>query len=198
MSKTPEQSKEVALERRRKAWALRQRFYTYEEIGKELKVTPQAVQRMLARMHAGYQRRHLEDIDRIKTEQIAEHEHLAHEAFQAWERSKAAGKAVKRKTKSLGGNESPRIDLGVMEETKDIKDQYGDPRYLDMAMKAKQAIRKIVGLDAPIKIDNRFNDFKDLSDEELQRRVVEALCQSEGEDQQESAPAVDGDIGTQE
>lgn len=173
-------SKAVSLERDRKIWELRQRFYTYEAIGLELGISKKSVCVRLSRLTKRYRDRHLDDVDRIKTEQIAEHEHLAHEAYQAWERSK---------------NELKKFNDADLDHDQHVN---GDPRYLDMVMKAKQAIRKIVGLDAPIKIDNKYAEFKNLSDEELQRRVVEALCGSDEGSGEIETRIFDGDTGSKE
>lgn len=167
MAKVP---KQVMIQRRKEVWDLRQKFWTYEAIAEKMGISRQAVSQLLKRITDKYYRDHLEDVERIKTEQVAEHEMIAQEAFQAWERSKKASLMIRKRTPFSGG---AALDTG--EQVNEQRDNDGDPRYLTIIMVAKEAIRKIVGANAPLKIDARFDELSKLSDDELRKRALEAL-----------------------
>ncbi len=173
--------KSVMLERRRMIWDMRQKFMTHEAIGQQLGISQQAVSKVLRLMTKKYAERHMEDIDRIKAEQVAELEHVAYEAYQAWDRSKEASKMVRKKS----------LLSGASEQVLESRDNDGDPRYLQIAMKAKEDIRKIVGADAPLKVDARYSGLDDLSDDELRKRALEALNEGieKDSDGNDSAPS---------
>lgn len=108
---------------------MRQRGATYERIAKEVGITFGGVSKILERLHKRYVKNNLDQVERIRTEQICELSHIADEAFQAWERSK----------KKLEHN--PDLD--------------GDSKYLTVYLKAKEDLRKITGADAPAKTENK-------------------------------------------
>lgn len=140
--------KALVVERRRKIWQLRMKGWTYEAIAKKLGISDSAVSKALNVITKRYSERHMEDVDRIKAEQVASLEQVASEAYRAWLRSK-----------------------------KKKQDEYGDPRYLVIFMKAKEDIRKIVGADAPKKVDVKYADLSNLSDDELIKQAEQALIQ---------------------
>ena len=163
--------KQILLARRMKAWELRLRGYTYERIAKELGISSAAVCKIMQRLTKKYAERHTADIDRVKADQVAAHEEVAFEAFQAWERSKEAAKIFREK-KAVDSNGQ---SFGVSERTMESRNQDGDPQYLQVYMKAKENIRKIIGADAPIKSDVRYSELDSLSDDELRKEAAAAL-----------------------
>lgn len=138
--------KALSLERRKKAWDLRVKNYTYDEIAKELGISETAVAKILNKVTKKYFDDHLADVEKVKSEQIAQHEHIAKEAYRAWERSKEVAKTIRKENSTANGQA-----LGLGKQTVEARDQDGDPRYLAEYMKAKDHIRKIIGADAPIK-----------------------------------------------
>jgi predicted transcriptional regulator len=153
--------KEVTTEREKLVWSLRQQMWTQLRISKELKISQPAVNKILKRMTERFSAELMDDIIKVKIEQVAQHEFIADEYFQAWEKSK---KRHKRDCSRSGGIENS------FDETEE-SDQYGDPRYLAGAMKAKEEIRKILGADAPTKIDVALPDVNDARQQLLERLI---------------------------
>ncbi len=143
-------SKEAKLELKQKAWEMHKQFKSSDEIAKALDMKPGAVRQMLSRLNKDFRKRFEDDIDEIKFEQIAKLEHIAREAFDAWERSKEVSKTIRQK-KMVG---DPAKISGITEQTNEARDQDGDPRYLKTAMEAMADIRKIIGADSPAKIQH--------------------------------------------
>jgi hypothetical protein len=143
------QPKSLALEQKRKAWELHMQYKTHQEIADALKMNLPAVHKMLGRMNRAFKDSLAADIEKEKLDQIARHRNIAREAHEAWERSKQNSKAVRQKKGTVNGQPHP-----VIEQIIDAREQYGDPRYLEVEMKSLEAIRKITGADSPIKIQH--------------------------------------------
>lgn len=140
-------NKEIRLQREKTAWELRQKMWSQDKIAEELGITQSGVAKLLKRLTLRYAESFSEDIETVKAEQVAQLENIAFEAMQAWERSKEAANVVRVKRPLQGTS-------GEGEQTKEARDQDGDPRYLATAMKAKEDIRKILGADAPTKLQH--------------------------------------------
>lgn len=115
----------LTLEREKRVWEMRQHGVTYEHIANEIGISFYGVDKILQRLHKRYYDSIMNDIAKIKMEQIAALNHVADEAFRAWEHSK------------LNHSSS------------------GDPRFLVVFMKALEGIRKITDADAPIKSEHK-------------------------------------------
>ena len=140
--------KEIRLQREADVWNLRRKGWTQERIAAELNITQGAVSKALKRVSAQVRADLMADVELVQTEQIAQLQHVAEEAFEAWERSKDSSKSLSKTTKP------GRIGRGAHEETTmRVDDQYGDPRYLQTAMKALDDIRKITGANAPYELN---------------------------------------------
>ena len=135
--------KALILEREKKVWALRVRGGTYESIAEELGITFGAVHKILDRMHKRYIARNMDSVDKCRQEQIAELGNIAKESYDAWVRSKGQKIVIKKRARSKDGKMLPG------EAVEERYQQEGDPRYLQVYMKAKEDLRKIVGADAP-------------------------------------------------
>lgn len=141
--------KEIRLQREADVWNLRRKGWTQERIAAELKITQGAVSKALKRVSTQVRADLMADVERVQTEQVAQLQHIAEEAFEAWERSKAAAKSLTKHTTPA------RHPTGQAREstTMNLVDQHGDPRYLQTAMKALDDIRKITGANAPDEIN---------------------------------------------
>jgi hypothetical protein len=114
-------------------------------------VTQQAVSKMLLRV----EERMLKEMSaRVKTKKVRHDAALMkiyHDAIAAWEESKKPQKSLTTKQGPAGDNGEP----GKVRESQSVlRDQDGDPRYLDQAMRALADIRKIWGLDEPAQTKN--------------------------------------------
>lgn len=151
---------QVTRNREKEAWELRQRFWTEQRIADHLGIERSTVSKMLDRV----ERRLAEELAQaalpIKSRQTAQLEHIASEAYEAWERSKEPAeleRVVTAETSVVGGalgDDGPvEVTLPAVETrtTNESKGQTGDPAHLNTAMKALADIREIWGLDAPKK-----------------------------------------------
>lgn len=84
-----------------------------------------------------------DDIRGTKVRQTESLRVIFAEAMAAWEKSKAP--AVEIRQRNAGG---------VRETLKVTRGQCGDPRFLDMAMRALGQIREIWGANAPIQVEH--------------------------------------------
>lgn len=107
------------------------------EIAKKLNMTQQAVSLILKRVTSRYAKEFLEDVAHTKNEHVIQLEEVASQAMEAWHKSKNTHEIKKQKKTSHGGD-----DRSI-----EMKDQYGDPRFLHEFRKAKEDIRKILGVD---------------------------------------------------
>lgn len=140
-------SMSITVEREKKVWKMRQRGATYERIAEEIGITFSGVHKILMRLHKRYREKNMDSIEAIRLEQIGELSHIADEAYQAWERS--------REPKKIFSTDGQEIEVK----------SNGDPRYMQVYMKAKEDIRKIVGADAPTKSEVSGKDGKPIQTE---------------------------------
>lgn len=165
-------TKEVARERERQAWDLRQQNWTLIRIARELKVSESAICQILQRVSRRVLGKLAEDVEQVKREQTARLERLADEVYQEWTRSKGPKKTVIRRTTKGEGEDAP-----VVEETttQSAEEQIGDMGCIDRLRDLMADVRKIWGADAPIKTEGRLDlndarkpaDLSNLTDEQL-------------------------------
>lgn len=73
------------------------------------------------------------------------------------------------------------VAFEAMQAWERSKIKNGDVRCLAIALKAKEDIRKILGIDSPskLKTPERYKEFENLSDEELIERLIQTLAPNE-------------------
>lgn len=83
----------------------------------------------------------MDDIRLVKMQQVQSLTYVYREAMRAWERSKGFNKTLmtKRSKESV-------------EKTRTVKHHCGEAKYLEIALKTLEDIRKITGANAPIEI----------------------------------------------
>lgn len=140
--------KAVIIEREKTVWQMRMTGHTYESIAKELGITFGGVRNILKRLHKRYRDANMDDVEACRLEQIGELTNIAKEAYAAWERSKGQKITIKKRARSKDGRMLP----GEASEEKYESD--GDTRYLQIYLKAKEDLRKIMGADAPSKLEH--------------------------------------------
>jgi hypothetical protein len=149
-------SVELARKREQAAFDLAIKGLSGSDIAAELsrqglgEVTQQAVSKMLLRV----EERTLKEMSaKIQTKKVR-HEaalwNIYHSAMAAWEESKKPQKSLTTKHGLSGENGQPGK---VLESHSTLRDQDGDPRYLEQARQALADIRKIWGLDAAKKLE---------------------------------------------
>jgi hypothetical protein len=143
---------ELARRREQVAFDLAVKGLSESQIAEELaqqglgEVTQQAVSKMLLRI----EKRMLAEMnDKIREKKIR-HEailwKIVQESLASWHESKKPQKSLTTKHGPSGVNGEPGK---VMESNTTLRDQDGDPRYLDQARSAMADIRKIWGVDEP-------------------------------------------------
>lgn len=151
---------ELARQREETAWELRQKCWTTTRIAQHLGISRQAVDKILDRVEARVLKRLDSRVGRSKARQTHQLEWIAEQASVAWERSTRDAETVKtviepRDDGAGDGDEDGDGAEGIAEATireeRTVKGQAGDPALLNQARGALADIRKIWGLDAPIK-----------------------------------------------
>lgn len=134
------------------------RGYTYRDIAARLnadlekrkltyRLTMPMVYYDIQQMLIEWKRNQLESIDQYVTAELQKLDKMEVEAWNAWEISKQSKK--KNKTKK-GGNGLMGRQIMTEEATETTS---GNPRYLDLLLNIQQRRAKMLGFDAPIKID---------------------------------------------
>ena len=132
---------ETTLSNEDKAFKLRVQGWSQPRIADELGMTQQGVSKALKRATQKFAKAYLEDVKQIKNERVAQLEHVANEAIEAWYKSKEAKKSTRFKVKGIKDSDKPTVG----EKTNIEENQFGDPRYLEQFRKAKSDIRDILG-----------------------------------------------------
>lgn len=129
-------NKETQLAREVEAWDWRCKGLSHSRIAAKLGVTRRAIGIILDRVEARELERLAKSVERIKTVQNGQLEHIIDESFQAWRKSKKPrSRAVE---KEVDGEKATQTE--ALEQT-------GDPRHLATAMSAMDRQRSLWGLD---------------------------------------------------
>lgn len=147
---------EVTREREREAWRMRvQDLMTHDEIAAKLNVDRSTVGKMLKRMRTKFEGTTQEEVEQFRMEQLETLQMMAAEALNAWRRSLQSEKSVTKK-KGSGGEDDEGSGGGRGGEVTitNVRDSDGDPRFLAEARAAMADIRKIMGVDAPMKTES--------------------------------------------
>lgn len=154
-----------ALDRSRKAWELTGRGWTQDEIAADLNISQQAVSKLMKKAEATVLASVRDTVLAQKVKQTHRLEALYREAMAAWEKSK--GDSTKRVRRWKGSGDGAEQETQIVVET-----STGDVAYLNLARSLMDDLRKIWGLDAPVKLhhtvkDDSISDLANLTDEEL-------------------------------
>lgn len=101
-------------------------------------VPPMRVYKDLKRLLINWKREHEENIDLYITKELSKLDKIEAELWDAWERSK---KRIVSKIRQSGL------------KTERSETFAGNPRYLDLVLSVQQRRAKLLGLDAPVKVD---------------------------------------------
>lgn len=131
---------ELKLVRNERIWELRAlKAMSQRQIAKEIGVSQNTVCTVLYKQAKEYQKIFWEKVDNEKTIQIYALKKVAQEMWDAWEKSKGIQKVIKQN--------------GITDDSKGIKnieirEQQGDPRFIELYLKALKDIRDILGINA--------------------------------------------------
>lgn len=101
-------------------------------------VPPMRVYKDLKQLLINWKREHEENIDLYITKELSKLDKIEAELWEAWERSK---KRIVSKIRQSGL------------KTERSETFAGNPRYLDLVLSVQQRRAKLLGLDAPVKVD---------------------------------------------
>lgn len=101
-------------------------------------VPPMRVYKDLKQLLINWKREHEENIDLYMTKELSKLDKIEAELWDAWERSK---KRIVSKIRQSGL------------KTERSETFAGNPRYLDLVLSVQQRRAKLLGLDAPVKVD---------------------------------------------
>jgi hypothetical protein len=142
--------------------------WSQSQIARDLGITQAAVCKLLQRIDTRHLRELTETIGRQKARQALRLDHVYAEAIGSWHASKTD--RTRRRQRQTQGGDGPGATVAELV----VENQHGDPRYLDVALKALADRRKLVGLDAPQKVDLRASrdPYDDMPEEALRAELA--------------------------
>lgn len=142
------------------------RGYTYKEISERLNeenarrgvgytISKQMVYRDMQRLLIEWKRERMDNIDDYVTQELRKLDKMEVELWKAWERSKTGETREKNRQnakprKVLEDGDNPEY-YGYEETTTETS--AGNPRFLDLLLNVQQRRAKMLGFDAPVKIE---------------------------------------------
>lgn len=122
--------------------------YNHEN-GLEYTITYKTVFMDIQQVLADWKKERFTDIDNYMQLELRKLDKIEVELWQAWENSKGS----KRKTKIKGGAINNNIASGGELAERTLETTDGDPRYLDLLLKVQERRAKLLGYNAPVKVD---------------------------------------------
>jgi hypothetical protein len=166
--------------------------YTYRQIadsvnanirerGLTYTISFQQVHKDVKELLISWKKERFDLIDDYVTSELKKLDRMEQELWAAWEASKDG----KRRTKIEGGSiEGGNISGGKLKE-RNLETTHGNPRYMDLLLDVQQRRAKLLGYDAPTKIDIHKPDNPFSKDEteynldslpvELMEKMAEAM-----------------------
>lgn len=128
------------------------------DIAKEIGVAQSTVSRDLVALHGEWKKSALLDFNEAKAQQLAKIDRLEREYWEAWQRSCRTEETVTQRTKGeVERREDEKtgkfVDTRPAELTKAQRDRTGDPRFLQGVQWCIDRRCKILGVDAPQKLE---------------------------------------------
>lgn len=122
--------------------------YNHEK-GLEYTLTYKSVFMDIQQVLAEWKKERFKDIDNYMQLELKKLDKIEVELWQAWENSKGS----KRKTKIKNGTINNGIATGGELAERTLETTDGDPRYLDLLLKVQERRAKLLGYNAPVKVD---------------------------------------------
>lgn len=162
MAKTPR--RELALAHRREQVVdLYLQGWTQGAIAKQLGVAQATISSDLKAIRQLWQDSAVRDFDVCREIEIQKLNRIEREAWAAWERSQKPAQSARFDEGGLGGRSQ-----------KTVRNQYGDPRFLEIALRCNASRRALLGLDVqPAIVQNNLTI--QLSSEERERHIAALL-----------------------
>ena len=157
------------MKRRETAAAYYLQGYPQYWIAQKLKMSPQQISVDLKIVRNQWMDRAVESIDKRKSEELAKLDRVELEAWQAWDRSQRQ-RTEKMEKDIQGGRDGSRTE----NSTRKIK-YIGDPRFLEVVERCIERRCKIIGIDAPQKIDAHLTGSLSIAEQEIESMDDAAL-----------------------
>lgn len=170
---------ELTVAREQRAWHLRSRGYTIKQVTEMLiaefntRISTRAVDKALKRVADEVWRETQANVERYKAHQLADLEAIKDEALDSYRQSKGTiVKTVTRKETAPFGTATSITKDATQTQTEVSP---GDPRFLNTAIDALKGKAKLLGLDAPLKVQDVSKDrpLEQMSDAELAALVAQ-------------------------
>jgi hypothetical protein len=140
-------------------------------------ITQQTAANDIRHIRKAWKEKYIGKHDEILGGQLAMLAKVKREALAEFERSKTNWSGKATKVKGTGGKEKTTVN--EVEQTNREEGRLGDPRYLDVILKATDREAKLLGLDAPAKHDHSistgdpFQVFIDMPADRRRAKIAE-------------------------
>ena len=122
-------------------------------------ITQQTVANDIKHIRRAWKKEYTGKHDEMLGGQLAIIARVKREALAEFERSKLNWSGKSTKVKGVGGSSATQVN--EVEQTRREEGRLGDPRYLDVILKATDREAKLLGLDAPAKHDHSISNAGD-------------------------------------
>lgn len=139
------------------------------DIAQELNLTQATISRDLEHVQTAWRESSIRDFDAQRDLEIARLNQIEKEAWAAWERSQQPAQ-----TAVVSGA------AGSQTAKRTLRHQCGNPRFLELALRCNEERRKLLGLDAPLKIAPTTPDGRPLTIEQRRTHIVAILREQFG------------------
>lgn len=134
--------------------------YSYKQIAEKLNertkqnglnytISIQQIYTDINNILASWKKERFDCIDKYMQLELKRLDKMEVELWEAWERSKEP----KRKTQIRGGSILKTHISGGILDKRELEDRNGDPRYLDLLLKVQERRAKLLGYNAPMKVN---------------------------------------------
>jgi len=163
-------SKNVAINKRREQVAdLYLQGKTQMEISEVVGVGQPTVSSDLKRIQAQWRESSVRDFDLARELELRKIDRIEREAWAAWERSKKPSQSA-----------TTSDDPNQRRTRRQVKNQNGDPRFLEQVNKCIASRRALLGLDAPIRTEIETDGFSSLERRDRIVTVIAAIRDRQG------------------
>jgi len=139
------------------------------EIAHELNLAQATISRDLESIQTAWRQSSIRDFDAQRDLEIAKLNQVEKEAWAAWERSQQP--ALTADVIGAAGSQTAKRTL---------RHQCGNPRFLELALRCNEERRKLLGLDAPLKIAPVTPDGRPLTIEQRRTHIIAILREQFG------------------
>jgi hypothetical protein len=143
--------------------------WTQEAIAQELGTSQAQIAADLKKIRDAWRESSIRDFDAARDLELERLARIEREAWAAWQRSQQPSQWA-----TVDG------EAGSQRAKRTVKHQYGDPRFLDIALRCNDARRKLLGIDAPVKVAPTTPDGQPLTVEERRIHIHAILTEHFG------------------